>query len=56
MLRAMSIWGKIGGAAAGLVAGGPFGAALGALAGHFLVGRRARLPAQRILGSRSPSP
>ncbi|MBV8798762.1 MAG: DnaJ family molecular chaperone [Alphaproteobacteria bacterium] len=35
----MSIWGKLGGAAAGLVAGGPFGAALGALAGHFLVDR-----------------
>jgi DnaJ like chaperone protein len=35
----MSIWGKIGGAAAGLIAGGPFGAALGALAGHFLLDR-----------------
>lgn len=35
----MSIWGKIGGAAAGLLAGGPLGAALGALAGHFLVDR-----------------
>lgn len=30
----MSIWGKIGGAAAGFIAGGPVGAALGALAGH----------------------
>ena len=35
----MSIWGKIGGAAAGMIAGGPFGAALGAVAGHFLVDR-----------------
>jgi DnaJ like chaperone protein len=30
----MSIWGKIGGAAAGFIAGGPLGAALGAVAGH----------------------
>lgn len=37
----MSIWGKISGAAAGLIAGGPLGAALGALAGHFLVDRPA---------------
>ena len=37
----MSIWGKIGGAAAGLIAGGPLGAALGALAGHFLLDRPA---------------
>lgn len=35
----MSIWGKIGGAAAGMIAGGPVGAALGALAGHILVDR-----------------
>ncbi len=35
----MSIWGKIGGAAAGLLVGGPVGAALGALAGHFLIDR-----------------
>lgn len=35
----MSIWGKLGGAAAGLIAGGPVGAALGAMAGHFLVDR-----------------
>jgi DnaJ like chaperone protein len=35
----MSIWGKIGGAAAGMIAGGPVGAALGALAGHLLVDR-----------------
>ena len=40
----MSIWGKLGGAAAGLVAGGPVGAALGALAGHFLVDRAAGGP------------
>jgi len=35
----MSIWGKFGGAVAGLIAGGPVGAVLGALAGHFLVDR-----------------
>lgn len=40
----MSIWGKLGGAAAGLVAGGPLGAAVGALAGHFLVDRPASSP------------
>jgi DnaJ like chaperone protein len=45
MVRAMSIWGKIGGAAAGLIAGGPFGAALGAMAGHFLVDRPGSAPA-----------
>ena len=35
----MSIWGKFGGAVAGLVTGGPLGALLGALAGHFLIDR-----------------
>src|ERR1700761_7273570 len=36
----MSIWGKFGGAAAGfLLGGGPIGALLGALAGHFLIDR-----------------
>jgi DnaJ like chaperone protein len=35
----MSIWGKIGGAAAGLITGGPIGALIGAVAGHFLVDR-----------------
>jgi DnaJ like chaperone protein len=35
----MSVWGKLGGGAAGLIVGGPLGAALGALAGHFLVDR-----------------
>jgi DnaJ like chaperone protein len=35
----MSVWGKIGGAAAGLLMGGPVGAAVGALAGHFLIDR-----------------
>jgi len=35
----MSIWGKFGGAAAGLVVAGPIGAVLGALAGHFLIDR-----------------
>lgn len=33
----MSVWGKLGGLAAGLILGGPVGAALGALAGHFLI-------------------
>ncbi len=35
----MSIWGKFGGAAAGLLVGGPVGAVLGVLAGHFLIDR-----------------
>ena len=35
----MSIWGKIGGAAAGMLAGGPLGALFGVLAGHLLVDR-----------------
>lgn len=40
MLRPMSIWGKIGGAAAGfLLGGGPLGALAGAFAGHMLVDR-----------------
>lgn len=37
----MSVWGKVGGAAAGLVVGGPVGALVGALAGHFLIDRQA---------------
>ena len=40
MLAAMSIWGKLGGAAAGfLLGGGPIGALLGAFAGHLLIDR-----------------
>lgn len=35
----MSIWGKVSGAAAGLITGGPIGALVGALAGHFLIDR-----------------
>lgn len=35
----MSIWGKLGGAAAGFLAGGPVGALFGAIAGHMLVDR-----------------
>jgi DnaJ like chaperone protein len=35
----MSIWGKIGGGAAGLLVGGPLGAALGLVAGHYLFDR-----------------
>ncbi len=35
----MSVWGKVGGAAAGLFVGGPIGAVLGAVAGHFLLDR-----------------
>ena len=37
----MSIWGKVGGAAAGLMVGGPVGALVGAVAGHFLFDREA---------------
>jgi DnaJ like chaperone protein len=38
----MSIWGKLGGAAAGfLLGGGPIGALLGAFAGHMLIDRGA---------------
>lgn len=33
----MTIWGKLGGAAAGFALGGPLGALLGALAGHFIL-------------------
>ena len=35
----MSIWGKLGGAAAGFLAGGPLGALAGAFAGHVLFDR-----------------
>ena len=35
----MAIWGKISGAAAGFLAGGPLGALLGAAAGHFIFDR-----------------
>lgn len=35
----MSIWGKLGGAGLGLAVGGPLGALLGTLAGHYLVDR-----------------
>lgn len=35
----MSVWGKLGGFAAGFWVGGPVGAALGAVAGHFLFDR-----------------
>ena len=35
----MVIWGKISGAAAGFLAGGPLGALLGAAAGHFIFDR-----------------
>ena len=37
----MSIWGKVSGGAAGLLVGGPVGAVLGAVAGHFLFDRQA---------------
>jgi DnaJ like chaperone protein len=37
----MTVWGKVGGAAAGLVVGGPVGALVGAVAGHFLIVREA---------------
>lgn len=42
----MSIWGKLTGAAAGLVIGGPIGALLGGLAGHF-ADRATESPASR---------
>ena len=35
----MSVWGKISGAAAGLLVGGPIGALVGAVAGHFIFDR-----------------
>jgi DnaJ like chaperone protein len=35
----MSVWGKVSGAAAGFLAGGPIGAMLGAVAGHFIFDR-----------------
>lgn len=35
----MSLWGKIGGAGLGLAIGGPIGALIGAISGHFLVDR-----------------
>jgi DnaJ like chaperone protein len=35
----MAIWGKVSGAAAGLLVGGPLGALLGAAAGHFIFDR-----------------
>jgi len=37
----MSVWGKVSGAAAGLFVGGPVGALVGAVAGHFLLDREA---------------
>ncbi len=42
MVRRMSIWGKLAGAAAGLAVGGPLGALVGAVAGHFAVDRNLR--------------
>lgn len=35
----MSIWGKLGGAGLGLALGGPLGALVGGIAGHFIVDR-----------------
>jgi DnaJ like chaperone protein len=35
----MSVWGKVSGAAAGLLVGGPVGALVGVVAGHFLFDR-----------------
>jgi len=37
----MSIWGKVGGAGAGFLVGGPLGALVGAVAGHFIFDREA---------------
>ena len=39
MVRAMSVWGKLAGAAAGLAVGGPIGALIGAVAGHYALDR-----------------
>jgi DnaJ like chaperone protein len=38
----MSIWGKLAGAAAGLVVGGPIGALVGGMAGHVLIDHNAK--------------
>ncbi|WP_018259852.1 J domain-containing protein [Methylobacterium sp. WSM2598] len=38
-----ALWGKIGGAGLGLAVGGPLGALLGAVAGHFLLDREGSL-------------
>ena len=35
----MSIWGKLAGAATGLAVGGPIGALLGGVAGHYAIDR-----------------
>ena len=43
----MSIWGKLAGAAGGLAVGGPLGALLGGLAGHFIVDRDNDTPADK---------
>jgi DnaJ like chaperone protein len=40
----MSIWGKIGGAAAGLALGGPLGALIGVVAGHMMFDRGKSAP------------
>ena len=40
--QAMSVWGKVSGAAAGLLVGGPVGALVGAVAGHFTDRSRGR--------------
>jgi DnaJ like chaperone protein len=37
----VSIWGKVSGAGAGFLVGGPIGALVGAVAGHFLIDREA---------------
>ncbi|GJD47954.1 Co-chaperone protein DjlA [Methylobacterium crusticola] len=39
----LGLWGKLGGAGLGLAAGGPLGALVGAVAGHFLVDREGSL-------------
>jgi DnaJ like chaperone protein len=43
----MSIWGKIGGAAAGLALGGPLGALIGAVAGHMMFDRGKSAPSEQ---------
>lgn len=39
MVRPMSIWGKLAGAGVGLAVGGPLGALIGAVAGHYTIDR-----------------
>ncbi len=48
----MSIWGKLGGAAAGFIGGGPIGALIGAFAGHVLIDQ----PVRTLPGAEADDP